>query len=84
MAKTTKRHFRAGHLAAAAVQTAKVRERMVQVRKAQGLSAAEVSKQLGLSRPFLTQLEGGTRRMDLVYFLGICRVLRVEAGELLG
>lgn len=83
MAKTPKRRLRPGHLAAAAVHSAKVRQRIVQMRKAQGLSAAEVSKQLGLSRPFLTQLEGGTRRMDLVYFLGICRVLRVEAGELL-
>ena len=70
-------------LKAAAGHCDDVRKRIVQERKEQGLSAASVAKQMGISRPFYTQLEGGTRRMDLVYFLAICRVLRVEPGELL-
>ena len=57
--------------------------RIVQVRKERGLTSAEVAKQLGLSRPFYTQLENGTRRMTLVYYLAICRVLQVQPGELL-
>ena len=70
-------------LKAAAGNCDEIRKRIVQERKAKGLSAAEVAKQVGISRPFYTQLEGGTRRMDLVYFLAICRVLQVEPGELL-
>ena len=60
-----------------------VRERIVQARKKQGLTTYEVAKQMGISRPFYTQLEGGTRRIDLVNFLAICQALRVEPGELL-
>jgi len=53
------------------------------MRKERGLTGAEVSSIMGISRSFYTQLEGGTRRMDLVYFLMICNALRVEPGELL-
>ena len=70
-------------LKAAAGHCDEVRKRIVQERKEQGLSAAEVAKQMGISRPFYTQLEVGTRRTDLVYFLAICQVLQVEPGELL-
>ena len=55
----------------------------MRLRKDRGLTSTEVAKQLGFSRAFYSQLEGGTRRMGLVYFLAICRALRVEPGELL-
>ena len=71
------------NLKAAAGHCDEVRKRIVQERKAQGLSAVEVAKKMGISRPFYTQLEVGTRRMDLVYFLAICLVLQVEPGDLL-
>ena len=70
-------------LAAATVQCAKVRERIVRTRTNRGLTGTQVADAMGLSRPFYTQLEGGTRRMSLVYFLAICQALRVEPGELL-
>ncbi len=53
---------------AAATGGEKIREQIVQLRNARGLTSADVAKQMGISRPFYTQLEGGTRRMDLVYF----------------
>ena len=87
MAKTPKisraRRLRSGNLTAAAAHCDAVRERIVQMRKERGLTGAEVSSIMGISRSFYTQLEGGTRRMDLVYFLMICNALRVEPGELL-
>ena len=70
-------------MVAAASDCAKLRKRIVKKRKERGLSAADVAKQLGISRPFYTQLEGGVRRMGLVYFLAICEALQVEPGELL-
>ena len=53
------------------------------LRNARGFTAADIAKQMGISRPFYTQLEGGARRMDLVYFLAICDALQVEPGKLL-
>ena len=87
MAKTSKKsrvkRLRDGNLTAASAHCATVRERIVQLRKAQDLTGGEVARMMGISRPFYTQLERGTRRMDLVYFLMICRALRAEPGELL-
>ena len=83
MARKPKRRLQSGHLKAASIQCDAVRERVRKVRQERGLTTYEVAKQLKLSRPFYTQLEGGTRRMDLVYFLAICRVLKVNPGKLL-
>ncbi len=57
-------------LKAAAGHCDEVRKRIVQERKAKGLSAAYVAKQMGISRPFYTQLEGGVRRMGPGVFSG--------------
>jgi len=70
-------------LAVAAAQCDEVRERILHVRKYCDLTCREVAMEMGISRGFYTQLENGTRRMDIVYFLAICRALRVEPGELL-
>ncbi len=87
MAKTPKKTWNARRysksMVAAATGCEKIRERIVQLRNARGLTAADVAKQMGISRSFYTHLEGGTRRMDLVYFLAICDALQVEPGELL-
>ncbi len=78
MAKTPKKH-----LAAAKVESAKARKRIRRARKAQGLAGNEIASRMGISRSFYTQLENGQRRIDLVYFLAICRALGVEPRELL-
>ena len=87
MAKTRNRsraeRLRSKNLTAATAQCAKVRKRIVQARKNRDITGAEVARQMGISRPFYTQLENGTRRIDLVYFLAICGALRVDPGELL-
>ena len=60
-----------------------VREQIVKVRNERGLTAAEAARRVGISRPFYTQIECGSRRMNMVYFLAICKVLSVDPGELL-
>ena len=71
------------HLDAATVQGKSVRAQIVLFRKDQGLTTAEIARRVRISRPIYTQLENGGRKMDLVYFLRICRVLGVDPGELL-
>ena len=70
-------------LTAATAHCAKVRQRIVQERKDRGLTAARVAAEMGISLSFYTQLVNGSRRIDLVYFLAICRALGVEPRELL-
>ena len=53
----------------------KIRER----REALRLTA--VAKKVGISSPFYTQLEGGTRRMDTVYMFELFRALSMDASE---
>ena len=65
------------------VQGKSVRAEIVLLRKGQGLTTAEVARRVRISQPLYTQLENGRRKMDLVYFLRICRVLGVEPRELL-
>ena len=87
MAKTPNKrrgkHLGSEALAAAIAQCDVVRKRIVQERMHRGLIAEVMAKRIGISRSFYSQLENGNRRIDLVYFLAICRALRVEPGELL-
>lgn len=57
---------------------ARVRGVLRQARMEQGVTVLEVSRRVGISRPFYTQLEGGSRRLSVVYFFAICRALRVD------
>ena len=59
-----------------------IRKRIRDLRKAKGMSAKEVSEKMGISRPFYTQLEGGTRRLSVQYLEGIARALSTTVAEL--
>ena len=52
------------------------------IRDALGLTGAQVSRAIGLSRPYYTQLEGGTRRLSAENVRKIADVLGVPVGEL--
>lgn len=57
--------------------------RIRQVRKAKGLSQAELAKQCGISMSFLGHIERGTRIMSLETFASICSALGAGADEML-
>ncbi len=57
--------------------------RIRQVRKAKGLSQAELAKQCGISMSFLGHIERGTRIMSMETFASICNALDAGADELL-
>ena len=59
-----------------------IRKRIRDLRKAKGMSAKDVSERMGISRPFYTQLEGGTRRISIKYLEGIARALSTTVADL--
>src|SRR3990167_5887349 len=59
----------------------RLRLKILERREALRLTAAVVAKKIGISRPFYTQLEGGTRRMDTVYMFELFRALSMDASE---
>jgi len=60
-----------------------VRANIRKTRKDKGLSAQKVAEKVGISRPFYTQLEGGTRRLSVDYLLAISKGLGVDVRDLL-
>ncbi len=52
------------------------------IRQQTGLRASDVAEAIGLSRPYYTQLEGGTRRLSAEHVRKIARVLGVPVAEL--
>ena len=53
-------------------------------RQAKELTAREVAKALGISRPYYTQLEGGKRRLSAEHVRQIALALDVRVGQLFG
>lgn len=62
----------------------RLREVLVEARKAAGMRQVELAKALGRSQSFVSNYERGERRVDVPEFILIARVLRADAGELLG
>jgi DNA-binding XRE family transcriptional regulator len=60
----------------------RVRQNIRAQRKARKLTALEMASRTGFSRPFYTQLEGGTRRMRLEYLLAIAKALGMDVRDL--
>lgn len=56
---------------------------LVRAREEAGLTQAEVSARLGQPQSFIAKYEGGERRLDVVEFIKICRVLGVDPQSLL-
>ena len=52
------------------------------IRQQTGLRASDVASAIGLSRPYYTQLEGGTRRLSAEHVRKIAKVLGVPVAEL--
>ena len=51
-------------------------------RKVTGLSQAELAKRLGCSRPVVSCIENGQRRVDVVELVDICQALDLDICEL--
>ena len=61
-----------------------IQQRIRTLRKQRGLSAEEVAREMGISRPYYTLLEGAKRRLSAEHLEKIARVFGVSVGELYG
>ena len=64
-------------------RNAEFRARLVQARLAAHLTQAAVAKRLGRPQSFLSKVEHGERRLDVVEFVAVCRALDVDPLEFL-
>jgi len=51
---------------------------LVSARKAMGVRQAEVALALGKPQSFVSKIEGRERRLDIVEFVAICRIIGVN------
>lgn len=63
--------------------TRRLREVMIEARKAKGLNQTQLGAALGRTQTFVSNYERGERRLGVVDFLLIAKALEVEATELL-
>jgi ribosome-binding protein aMBF1 (putative translation factor) len=58
-------------------------ELMIRARKASGLTQNELAKRLHRPQSFVAKYEGGERRIDVVEFIEICRMIETDPHKLL-
>jgi transcriptional regulator with XRE-family HTH domain len=59
-------------------------EVLIQARKAADLTQAEVAERIGRDQTFVSLIERGQRRMDVIEFIKLAKALGVEPAELFG
>lgn len=52
-------------------------------RRKKGLTQAELAEMIGRPQSFIAKIEGGERRLEVLEFAHIARVLGLDAGSLL-
>jgi transcriptional regulator with XRE-family HTH domain len=57
------------------------REHLQQARIDAGLTQNELAKKLGWDQTYVSKIERGVRRVDVVELMGICDVLGLDSGE---
>ncbi|MBP0594571.1 helix-turn-helix transcriptional regulator [Paraburkholderia sp. LEh10] len=60
-----------------------VLDRLIAARKASGLSQAELASRLGRPQSYIAKIEIGERRIDVVEFLELARILGVSPASVL-
>ena len=61
----------------------KFRQLLIEVRKAAGLTQAELSQQLNRPQSFVSKYERGERRLDVIEFGEVAKALSVDPAKLL-
>ena len=59
-------------------QYRKILDWLIATRKAAGLTQQQVADQLGKPQSFVAKYEGGERRLDVVEFVTISKLLKVD------
>ena len=58
-------------------------DHLIAARKASGLSQAELAARLGRPQSFVAKIEVGERRIDVIEFLELARILNVSPASIL-
>lgn len=61
-----------------------MRENLIALRKGLGISQVELAKRLGKEQPFISRIERGERRIDVVEFYAIATALGLDPMEAYG
>lgn len=56
--------------------------RLKQARKAAGLRQAEVAQRLGVPQSYVAKVEGGERRLEVLEFIRLAKVLDLDPAQL--
>lgn len=64
-------------------QHQKLRELLVAARKKAGMTQAEVAEVLGRPQSFVAKYEGGERRLDVIEFILVARVLGADPARIM-
>ena len=59
-------------------------ELLVQARKRAGVTQAQLARSLSQHQSFVSKIESGERRLDVIELMRICRALDVSASKLVG
>lgn len=60
-----------------------VLDALMDARASAGLSQAALAQRLGKTQPFISKIESGVRRVDILEFCAIARALNIEPSDLL-
>jgi transcriptional regulator with XRE-family HTH domain len=56
---------------------------LVKVRERAGLKQSDVAARLGLPASYLSKVENGTRRLDVIELIRIAKAMKVDAAEII-
>ena len=56
---------------------------LIDARKANGLSQAQLAEQLGRVQTFVSKYERGERRLDVVEFIDVAETLKIDVSHVL-
>ena len=62
---------------------ARFRRLLADARRAAGLTQVELAKKLGRPQSFISKVERGQHRLDVIEFLEVARALKVDPARLL-
>ncbi|MGY3332967.1 transcriptional regulator with XRE-family HTH domain [Mesorhizobium sp. USDA 4775] len=65
------------------VRHRRLAELLAEKRKAAGLTQADVAEKLGRHQPFIANIENGERRLDVVEFLTLAKIIGFDPHEIL-
>jgi transcriptional regulator with XRE-family HTH domain len=57
---------------------------LVRARAKAELTQTELGRRLGRSQPWVSKVENGERRLDVIEFAHLCRELKLQPGRVLG